>query len=309
MTKAAIVLILLVLQQGPFHIVGEFELGVRHTGGRATLESPDGRTVIRAEVDLEGRFAFPAVFAGSYWLTVHIRGLEDVRRSVEVRRSLADPDGNVSVKLASTAVRDESLHTVSIDDLVIPPEAQREYRLAVDAGGDIETARVHLERAIELAPHFDEALNNLGTTYHHEGNYRKSTELFTRALRANPDSFHARVNLGGSLLASGQWELALEENRKAVRLRPDSSLANAQVGMSLFYLRRGLEAIPYFERVKELDAFSLNTPGLFLSEIYLQNADPKRAATELEQFLEKLPDHPQAPQLRERLRLLKTAPR
>ena len=303
-----LMLFLLLLPAQQFQIVGGVEMDVPHTGGRATLESPDGRTVIRSDVDRDGAFAFPNLRAGSYLLTVMISGFEDVRRSVEVRGSLADEDGNIPVKLVSTAERDESLHTVSISDLDIPVEAKREYGLAVDAGGDIDKVRAHLERAIELAPHFDEALNNLGTTYHREGDYKKSIELFERALAANPDSFHPRVNMGGSLLAAGQFERALEENSKALGLRPDSSLANAQMGLCLFFLRRDDEAIPYFERVKHLDAFSLNTPELYLSEIYLRNGDTKSAAEQLEAFLEKLPDHPNAPTLRERLLKLKSGP-
>ncbi len=299
-------LLLFPLQQ--FRIVGEVEMDVRQPGGRATLESPDGRIVMRGDVDREGEFQFGGVRAGSYWLTVTITGFEDVRRSVEVRPSLADENGNILVTLVSTAVRDEAQHTVSVNDLEIPEDAQREYRRAVDAGGDFEKVRAHLERAIELAPHFDEALNNLGTTYHREGNYEKSIELFERALAANPDSFHPRVNMGGSLLAAGHLERALEENTKAVDLRPDSSLANAQLGMSLFFLRRDEEAIPYFERVKELDEFSMNTPELYLSDIYLRKGDPKRATEELERFLERLPDHPRAPMVRERLRQFKSVP-
>jgi tetratricopeptide (TPR) repeat protein len=263
---------------------------------------------MRVDVDREGKFRFGGVRAGSYWLTATITGFLDVRRSVEVRPSLADESGNILLRLIATAVRDEAQHTVSVNDLEIPEEAQREYRRAVDAGGDFEKVRAHLERAIELAPHFDEALNNLGTTYHREGNYEKSIELFERALAANPDSFYPRVNMGGSLLAAGHLERALEENTKAVDLRPDSSLANAQLGMSLFFLRRDEEAIPYFERAKELDEFSLNTPELYLSDIYLRNGDPTRAAEELERFLERLPDHPRAPMVRERLRQFKSVP-
>ena len=79
------------------------------------------------------------------------------------------------------------------------------------------------------------------------------------------------------MLADVQLERALEENRRALELRSDSSLANAQMGMTLFFLRRDQEAIPYFEKVKQLDRFSLNTPELFLTDIYLRSGDPERA--------------------------------
>ena len=310
MLQTTALLFLLVVQTQQFRLVGQIEVDARHQGGRATLESPDATTVIRVDVDRDGEFEFRNVRPGSYWVMVSLTGFQDIRRSVEVRPSLADGDGRISVRVELPAdSRDPSQQTVSVGQLEIPPEAIREYRRARDAGGDIEKVREHLQRAIEIAPNFGEALNNLGTTYHRDGDYVHSIELFERALAADPESFQAQVNLGGSLLADVQLERALEENRRALQLRSASSLANAQMGMTLFFLRRDQEAIPYFEKVKQLDRFSLNTPELFLSDIYLRNGDPDRAADELEEFLEKLPDHPQAPRARERLQLLRPGPR
>ena len=310
MLQTTALLFLLVVQTQQFRLVGQVEVDARHQGGRATLESPDGTTVIRVDVNRDGEFEFRNVRAGSYWVMVGLTGFRDIRRSVEVRPSLADRDGRISVRVELPAdSRDPSQQTVSVGQLEIPPEAIREYRRARDAGGDLDRVREHLQRAIEIAPNFGEALNNLGTTYHRAGDYAHSIELFERALAADPESFQAQVNLGGSLLADVQLERAVEENRRALQLRSESSLANAQMGMTLFYLRRDQEAIPYFEKVKQLDRFSLNTPELFLTDIYLRNGDPDRAADELEEFLEKLPDHPQAPRARERLRLLRPGPR
>ncbi len=309
MLQTTALLFLLVVQTPHFRLVGQVEVEARHQGGRAILETPEGTTVIRVDVDRAGEFEFRNVRPGSYWMTVGLTGFRDIRRSVEVRPSLADSDGRISVRVELPPdARDLSQQTVTVGQLEIPSEAIREFLRARDAGGDTEKVREHLERAIEIAPNFAEALNNLGTTYHRDGDYSRSIELFQRALAADPESFQAQVNLGGSLLADVQLERALEENRRALDLRSDSSLANSQMGMTLFFLRRDQEAIPYFEKVKQLDRFSLNTPELFLSGIYLRNGDPERAADELEEFLEKLPDHPQAPSARERLRLLRPGP-
>ena len=211
MLQTTALLFLLVVQTQQFRLVGQIEVDARHQGGRATLESPDATTVIRVDVDRDGEFEFRNVRPGSYWVMVSLTGFQDIRRSVEVRPSLADGDGRISVRVELPAdSRDPSQQTVSVGQLEIPPEALREYRRARDAGGDIGKVREHLQRAIEIAPNFGEALNNLGTTYHRDGDYVHSIELFERALAADPESFQAQVNLGGSLLADVQLERALK---------------------------------------------------------------------------------------------------
>lgn len=316
MLHTFLLLVLLGVQGQQFRVVGQVELNANHQGGRASLESPDGKVVIRVYVDRDGEFEFRNLTPGSYWVVFSLTGFQDFRRSIEVRPSLADSNRRIHIKIKVPGKpRDPSQQTISVGQLQIPREAIREYHRARDAGGDIKKVRKHLEQAIEIAPNFEEALNNLGTIYHRERNYIRAIELFERALEVNPESFPAQVNLGGSVFArigrnlgsvtieeNLQLERALRANTKALELRPDSSLANSQTGITLFFLRRYQEAIPYFEKVKELDPFSMNTPELFLSDIYLRNGDSDRAVKELESFLEKLPDHPRAPRVRRRLR-------
>ena len=165
-------------------------------------------------------------------------------------------------------------------------------RRAYDAKGDVEKARRHLQRAIEISPNFDEALNNLGTYYYRDGRFETAANLFQRALNANPNSFVAQVNLGGALVSFGDYERALVENFKALEMRPGDSLAEAQTGQALFHLSRYDEAMQHLQKAKQIDPMSFTLPGIFIAQIRQIQGDREGAIAEYREFLKVHPGHP-----------------
>src|SRR6185369_12750395 len=104
------------------------------------------------------------------------------QRTFEVRPAFADARGRVAVKIEiKNGVAKDRLK-VGVTSLAVSPKAMEEMRRAYDAKGDIEKARRHLQRAIEISPNFDEALNNLGTYYYRDGRFETAANLFQRAL-------------------------------------------------------------------------------------------------------------------------------
>ena len=59
-----------------------------------------------------------------------------------------------------------------------------------------DAAEPHLEAAVRLAPHYPEALNNLGVAYAHRERYVEAVRLFSQALFQRPSFTTARYNLG-----------------------------------------------------------------------------------------------------------------
>ena len=158
----------------------------------------------------------------------------------------------------------------------------------------MEGAIEHLKRAVELAPQFIEALNNLGTIYFQRQEFSRAEGYFRKALEIEPEAFAPLVNLGGVLLAIGLAEEAFEINRKAQDARPQDALANAQLGLSYYLLGDYEEAASYLEQTKEIDPAHFTNPQISLARIYLRRAQEKEALRELEEFLEQHPDSPQA---------------
>ena len=276
-----------------FRIDGQVKSPRRHRSGYATLQTNDGRNVKRVYVGRDGRFGFKNVAEGHYSIVVVMDKARDVRRGIEVDETFADNEGRVKTSIDITdALKDPERFEVSVQELAIPPEARREFRRSSEAGTDRSEIQRRLEKAIALAPDFEEALNNLGAMYLRQGNRSSAIEMFERAVRANPNFFHAHVNLGGVLLLAQEFDRALEENLIAIGLRPEDSLARAQAGIALFNQGRYDEAIPYLLEAQRLDPFALIAPDLVLAQVYDAQGQNEKALASYEEFVRNHPTHP-----------------
>ena len=298
--KAALLLASM-LAQAHFQVVGDVVTDSVHRLERAEIESIDRRFVDYTDIDADGKFVFKNVPEGLYKVMVSFDGGLDEQRSIEVRSSLADQRGRVPVQIEIKNTSAEEQFTVSVANLSVSPKAIDELRRASEAKGDVEEARRHLEKAIEISPNFEEALNNLGTYYYRDGLFDKAASLFERAVRANPNSFVAQVNLGGALVSLGDYQRAVAENAKALSMRPDSSLALSQMGQALFHLMRYDEALPHLEKAQRIDPASFTLPGIFIAQIYEIQGRKDAAIAEYKEFLRVHPGHPDSAVVEHRL--------
>jgi uncharacterized protein HemY len=99
----------------------------------------------------------------------------------------------------------------------------------------------------------------------------------------------------------------MEYNLKAVLQRPNDALANAQLGMSYFMLGRYDLASKYLERTREIDPANMTYPQLMLFQIHVRRGERGAAASDLEDFLARHPDWPQAVKVRETIAGLRAA--
>ena len=264
--------------------------------------------------DPSGRFKFKDLLAGMYTVAVVVPqggqlqqtvdigpGSADARRRVEQSFTLDFPDAP------------PDWHTVSAVALSIPEKARREYgkarqRLrARDAAG----ATLFLRKAVEIAPRYVDAWNNLGTIAYQSRDYRQAEVYFREALKHDPDAYAPLVNLGGALLSQGRAPDSLPVNKQAFAARPGDALANSQLGQSYYLLGQPDSAEPYLKQAKALDPRHFSFPQLVLAEIYRQRRDYAAWAAELEEFLRYHPDSSVAPAAREALqqaRLLERLP-
>jgi tetratricopeptide (TPR) repeat protein len=293
LVRAGFLLILMLSQARQFQLVGETDGSANLRLQWAQIESIDRRFVDYTDIDFNGGFAFKKVPEGIYKITIGGAGIREQQRTVEVRPAFADARGRVAVKIE---IKDGALAKdrlkVGVSSLPVSPKAFAEMRRAYDAKGDVEKARRHLQRAIEISPNFDEALNNLGTYYYRDGRFETAANLFQRALNANPNSFVAQVNLGGALVSLGEYERALVENFKALEMRSGDSLAEAQTGQALFHLNRYDEAMQHLQKAKQIDPMSFTLPGIFIAQIRQIQGDTEGAIAEYREFLKVHPGHP-----------------
>jgi len=293
MVNSAFLILLALLQVRQFEVRGEVVTQHKDRLEWVQIESIDRRFVDYAVIEFDGRFGFKKVPEGIYKVTIGIAGAAEQQRSIEVRPAFADKQGRVAAKVAikdDVVVKDR--FKVGVASLAVSPKAMDELRRAHEAKGNVEKARQHLQKAIEISPNFDDALNNLGTYYFRDGRYDTAASLFLRALKANPNSFFAQVNLGGAFIALRDYERALAENQKAVGMRPDDSLAQSQMGQTLFHLKRYPEALTHLKTARQLDPFAFSLPGLFIAQTLQVQGERDGAIAEYKEFLKTHPGHP-----------------
>ncbi len=264
----------------------------------------------------DGRARFKNLLPGLYTVSAMVRGHGEAQQTVEIGPSAADSRGRVraTLRVVETASMPESTRQrakVSARQLSVPDRARKEYFDAQKKleRRDIDAAVVHLKKAVELAPQFAVAWNNLGTIAYQTKRYTEAEECFRKALEQEPEAFDPLVNLGGTLLALERYNDALPFNLRAVGRRPEDALANSQLGMNYFFLGRFDSGIKHLNIAKKIDPAHFSLPQLTLAEIYFQRNEKHAAAGELEEFLRFHPDWPAADSVRDAIGKLHKEPK
>jgi len=273
---------------------------------RVSLFGVETPYVESTEVNRAGEFRFRSLAPGDYTVAVVRNGLGEVRRTVVVSASVADPSGVVHATIpytSSEAAANPNGGVVSVHQLSIPGIASARYSDAQKrlAAHDPEGAVHILEEAIAIAPQFSTAWNALGVISFQTGDDDRAETLFRKAFAADPDAFEPLVNLGGVLLKKNAAAEALPFNQRAVQDRPEDALANAQLGMNYFKLDQFDQAEQYLLAAKRLDPAQYYQPQIFLAEIYTRRGNRKAAIQELEDVLAIRPDGPLSPSIRHNL--------
>jgi tetratricopeptide (TPR) repeat protein len=306
---AILAALLLAQQAARYEIVGRIEPPVRASVHVYGSTAPFNTSAL---ADAAGRFRVGRLAPGTYTVSVFLPGRGEARQTIAVGPGTADKRNRVAVTMTledARLQRDTRHGTVSARELAIPDSARREYAEAQRLLGrpDVEGAIKRLERAVEIAPQFSAAWNNLGTIAYQTAEYPRAEEYFRRALEAEPGAYEPLVNLGGVLLNLQKFGEALEYNLHAVLMRANDALANSQLGLTYFELGRLELAEKYLRSAIKLDPGHFSHPQLPLADIYLRRGEPERAVEMLEHFLRRHPDAQGADGIRAAIAKLKAA--
>jgi len=136
---------------------------------------------------------------------------------------------------------------------------------------DPEKARTALLRALDLQPHFPEALYDLGVIEQGRNNWSLALAFYERAVAQQPDYWPAWNNMGNTLSAMGQNSRAMEYFQRTLSLNPDYWPAQYNIAIVHFLSGRYTEAVrrlrivldwrPDFREARTLLAMSLTRTG------------------------------------------------
>lgn len=143
--------------------------------------------------------------------------------------------------------------------------------LAYLRAGDLEGARRHLTRALELDPDSGAANNAMALLYRAEGDRKREEEYYRRALRKDPDFSGARNNYATLLYAEGRYKEAAEQLQRAAEDVNYDQRALAFYNLGRCHVRLGdpEAADTAFQRSMRLDARRAE-PLLAIAELNLQ---------------------------------------
>lgn len=252
----------------------------------------------------DGQFEFKKLPAETYTLIVYIPRVGEIRKTVEVGPSFANSKRVVETILLFGRENVLTKHqSVSAVDLSVPQKAKKEFVKAQECTTHLDTkgAIEHLKKAVEIAPQFVAAWNNLGTIAYRSKEFEQAEKYFREALKHEPESYYPLVNLGGTLLSMGRFEESLPLNQQSVEMMPKDALAQSQLGRNYFYLGQLDAAEKHLKQAKSLDPGHFSYPQLLLMQIYAKRNQVPEAILEMEEFLKLHPDSSEAPRIRELL--------
>jgi tetratricopeptide (TPR) repeat protein/TolB-like protein len=116
--------------------------------------------------------------------------------------------------------------------------------------GQLDSARFHLEKAIELHPEGFAPLVVMGSLYLTQGNLEEAESYFRKALERSANPF-AYNNLGLVYYYRGQFDLALRNWEAILKDAPDKPLYQANVADALRQLHRTDEANDRYKQAIE----------------------------------------------------------
>jgi tetratricopeptide (TPR) repeat protein len=274
-----------------------------------SLHGTESSFSVRTLADGKGKFKFKNLAAGMYTLIIFVPQARPVRKTIDIGPSFADSRGKISISIPfERQAPGRRGYTVSTSQLSIPDAARDEYRKALEYLEKRDAARASacLKKAVEIAPQFAGAWNQLGNIAYESNQVEDAEIYFRQALNQNPNFYGALVSLGGALISQGKESESLSFFLRAVKLRPDDPIGRARLGLNYLYLGKLDEAEEHLKEAKKLEPGHFSFPQLLLAEVYVRRGDRAAAICELEEFVKIHPDSDRIPDVRKSIERLRS---
>jgi len=137
----------------------------------------------------------------------------------------------------------------------VPQSAATAYMRACSLAqaNQIEQALAEFDRAIEIAPHFVEALCNRGAILLALKRHAEALQSFDAALGINPSLFEGWNNRGNALSELGRFEEAIACYDRALTLRPQTFQVLLNRGNALIGAQRAADALTSYEQALAIE--------------------------------------------------------
>lgn len=282
-----------------------------------------GAIVNTAYTDGEGRYGFYGMAPNLYHLIVNDEKYQPLQVETKLVPAIS-PLNIVNLILYPTEVVNPAPgaipqppasggnpYLVDVSDYSkdFPKQAVDEFRKALkaDQRGKTDEAMRGYRKAIQLAPAFYPAHNQLGVAFLARQDFAAAQLEFEEVIKLNQADANAYFNLGNVFLLTGHLDDAVRLLEEGLRRQPNSGLGKFLLGSA--YRRAG--RLPEAERALH-DAITfdsnLSKAHLELVNLYVGQKRTPEAIRELKLFLKTFPADAMAPQARHVLGRLEGAP-
>jgi tetratricopeptide (TPR) repeat protein len=174
--------------------------------------------------------------------------------------------------------------TVSTHELLIPSKALKELQHSQTAflSGDIRSSARHLERALQIYPHYLEVHNSLGSRYIELHEYEKAAAEFQKAIDLDSRVMQPFNNLSVALFLLQRYPDAEIAARRALDLDPHNSTAQYMLGCVLATEKRNPSEAMELLRQTEVEFAEAR---LLLAQILLRQGAINEGEKELHEYL------------------------
>ncbi len=133
-----------------------------------------------------------------------------------------------------------------------PESALLKQALDLHRSGNLDAARTHYEKVLQINGREINSLTNLATIHFQNGNYREAIRLFGVSVAINSRQPVAFNNLGCAYYELGQFTDAADSYDRSLALKPDYAEAHCNRGNALRGLNRLEEALVCYEQALAL---------------------------------------------------------
>jgi len=189
-----------------------------------------------------------------------------------------------------------------------PKKAVKEFEQAVEADRQRkpDEAIRHYEKALQFAPNFYQAHNNLGSDYLSKSDFSAARKQFEQAIQLNQSDAAAYFNLSNICILTSELPVARRYLDEGMRRQPDSALGHFLEGTLNIKLGKLSQAEGPLRQAIQLDPL-MAQPRLQLVNLLLQQGRKGDAVAQLHDFVSAFPESPFSAHAKELLKRLQTS--
>ncbi len=292
--------------QSSGNIVGQISIAGRGYLNQPVLVKVETRGMVVSEsyTDNEGRFSADDLVANPYQISINEKEYEPVRITVSL-----DPAVSRTVMISIRLVpknptapgpdtrKGSNPFMVNTADLShhYPKPMVKAYEEGIKADSEarFDKAITHYKKALEIAPNFYPARNNLGSDYLAMGDSAAAYEQFHRVISENQADATSYFNLANLFLLTQRYAEASTSLQEGFRRQPNSAFGRFVEGALYSRTNKPREAERALQSALQLDS-SMGKVHLELVNLYLREHNEPAALFELKEFTAKFPKDPLA---------------